>query len=140
MRNLPPRAPTHGRLGDGANVSTSRPANPQASRIRSGRPSAGDPDASTAVPGACAAAFGRESILRRGGPALPPPPSQYTARRPKRGDRVRRLPALTILAAALVAGGPAAAQEPGPLPAWAASIEAGLADAKSKGQALMVAL
>jgi HEAT repeat protein len=45
-----------------------------------------------------------------------------------------------FLAAALAAGGPASAQQAGGQPVWAASIEAGLADAKAKGQALMVAL
>jgi HEAT repeat protein len=53
---------------------------------------------------------------------------------------VRRLLVLTLLAAALCAVGTAAAQQAGGHPAWAASIEAGLADAKARGQALMVAL
>jgi len=53
---------------------------------------------------------------------------------------MRRLLTLTTLAAALCAGGSAAAQQAGAQPAWAASIEAGLADATAKGQALMVAL
>jgi HEAT repeat protein len=53
---------------------------------------------------------------------------------------VRRLLTLTLLAVALASGGPAAAQQAGEQPAWAVSIEAGLADAKAKGQALMVAL
>jgi HEAT repeat protein len=45
-----------------------------------------------------------------------------------------------FLAAALCVSGSATAQQAGVQPAWAASIEAGLADAKAKGQALMVAL
>ena len=53
---------------------------------------------------------------------------------------MRRLLTPTLLAAALLAGGPAVAQQAGEQPAWAVSIEAGLADAKAKGQALMVAL
>ena len=53
---------------------------------------------------------------------------------------MRRLLTLLSLAAALSVGGPAAAQQAGGQPVWAASIEAGLADAKAKGQALMVAL
>src|SRR5581483_1473003 len=46
----------------------------------------------------------------------------------------------TFLVAALFAGGTAAAQQAGAQPAWAESVEAGLAAAKAKGQALMVAL
>jgi len=53
---------------------------------------------------------------------------------------VRRLLTLICLTAALSVGGPAAAQQAGVQPAWAESIEAGLAVAKAKGQALMVAL
>lgn len=53
---------------------------------------------------------------------------------------MRRLPTLIVLFAALCAVGPAAAQQAGEQPVWAASLEAGLADAKAKGQALMVAL
>lgn len=53
---------------------------------------------------------------------------------------MRRLLSLTVVFAALSATGSAAAQQAGGQPAWAASIEAGLADAKAKGQALMVAL
>jgi hypothetical protein len=53
---------------------------------------------------------------------------------------VRRLLTLSFLTAALFAPGSATAQQAGGQPAWAVSIEAGLADAKAKGQALMVAL
>lgn len=53
---------------------------------------------------------------------------------------MRRALILTMLAAALVTGGTASAQQAGAQPVWAESIEAGLADAKAKGQALMVAL
>ncbi len=53
---------------------------------------------------------------------------------------MRRLLTLSFLAAALATGGPAAAQQTAAHPAWAESIEAGLADAKAKGQALMVVL
>jgi HEAT repeat protein len=53
---------------------------------------------------------------------------------------VRRSPILFVLAAVLGAAGVAAAQQAPAQPAWAVSIEAGLADARSKGQALMVAL
>lgn len=47
---------------------------------------------------------------------------------------------LLLLPAALLGGGDLAAQQAAGHPAWAASIEAGLAAATSKGQALMVAL
>ncbi len=56
---------------------------------------------------------------------------------------MRRLLSLLLLAAALFPAAvshPAAAQQPAGHPAWATSIEAGLADAKAKGQAFMVAL
>jgi HEAT repeat protein len=52
---------------------------------------------------------------------------------------VRRWFLLLFLVAALVPGAPAAAQQ-ARLPAWAATIEAGLAAAKEKKQAFMVAL
>jgi hypothetical protein len=53
---------------------------------------------------------------------------------------VRRLLTPTFLTVVLLTVGPAAAQQAGEQPAWAESIEAGLAEAKAKGQALMVAL
>ena len=53
---------------------------------------------------------------------------------------MRRWLTLLLLAAALLAGRPASAQQAGGHPVWAASLEAGLAGAKAKGQALMVAL
>lgn len=53
---------------------------------------------------------------------------------------MRMWQSVLVLAATLVCGSAATGQDPGALPVWARSIEAGLADAKSKGQALMVAL
>ena len=53
---------------------------------------------------------------------------------------MRMWQSVLVLAATLVCGSAATGQDPGALPVWARSIDAGLADAKSKGQALMVAL